>query len=79
MDELPNRTYKTPTRIKKAVSFIIHESAEAFFVKLFTDAVEAMPQAIRVTIAPKDLHLAIRLRGYKDNILFGWKPLNPGK
>ena len=25
MDELPDRTYNTPTRIKKAVAFIIHE------------------------------------------------------
>ncbi len=61
MDELPNRTYKTPTRIKKAVVSIIHKSAEAFIVKLFMDAVEAMAQAKMVTITPKDIHQAVRL------------------
>ncbi len=78
MDELPNRTYKTLMRIKKAVASIIHELAEAFIVKLLTDAVDAMAHAKRVATTPKDLHLSIRLRDYKDNVLFGWKPLNPG-
>ena len=79
MEELQNLTFKTPTRIKKAVASIIHESAEAFIVELFMDAVEAMAHAKRVTIAPKNPHLAIRLRGCKENVLFGWKPLSPGK
>ncbi len=79
MDKLPNRTRKTLTRITKAVVSILHESAKAFIVKLFTDAIEAMAHAIRVTITPKDLHLAICLQSYKENVLFGWKSLNPGK
>ncbi len=79
MVELQGRTHKTPTRIKNEVASILHESAEAFTIKLFTDALEAMLHAKQVAITPEDLQINIRLQGYKDKVLFGWKRLSLNK
>ena len=52
-------------------------ATESFISDLFSDAVEAMVHAKRVTLVPKDLHLAIRMRGYDKGILDGWVPGKP--
>ena len=52
-------------------------ATESFIINLFSDAVEATVHAKRVTLMPKDLHLAIRMRGYDKGILDGWTPGKP--
>ena len=52
-------------------------ATEDFISDLFSDAVEAMVHAKRVTLMPKDLHLAIRMRGYDKGVLDGWTPGKP--
>ena len=50
-------------------------ATEAFISDLFGDAVEAMVHAKRVTLMPKNLHLAIRMRDYGRGfwMLDSWK------
>ena len=49
----------------------LHEASEAFLVGVFEDANECCIHAKRVTLFPKDIHLAMRIRGdYRD--------MNPG-
>ncbi|CAB4014222.1 histone H3 [Paramuricea clavata] len=44
----------------------MQEAAEAFLVRLFEDANLCAIHAKRVTIMPKDIHLARRIRGRSD-------------
>ena len=46
-------------------------ATEDFISDLFSDVVK------RLTLMTKDLHLAIRLRGYDKGILDGWTSGNP--
>ena len=50
---------------------------EVFISDLFSGAVEAMIQAKRVTLMPRDIHLAIRMKGYDKGILDEWPPGKP--
>ncbi|XP_028394702.1 histone H3.3-like [Dendronephthya gigantea] len=44
----------------------LQEAAEAFLIRLFEDANLCAIHAKRVTIMPKDIHLARRIRGRSD-------------
>ena len=57
----------------------LQESAEALLVSLLESALEAAIHAKRVTVQPRDLHLAIRMRGLDYGVLSGWKPIYKGK
>ena len=64
------------TRWKDEAREGLQWATESFIRDLFSDAVETIIHAKRVTPMPKDLHLAVHMRGYDKGILDGW---NPGK
>jgi len=55
--------YKTDLRFQSSAVLALQEAAEAYLVSLFEDTNLAAIHAKRVTIQPKDLQLARRLRG----------------
>ena len=55
--------FKTDLRFQSAAILCLHEAAEAYLVRLFDDANLCAIQARRVTIMPKDILLARRIRG----------------
>ncbi|KZV67097.1 histone 3 [Peniophora sp. CONT] len=55
--------FKTDLRFQSSAIMALQEAAEAYLVSLFEDTNLAAIHAKRVTIQPKDLALARRLRG----------------
>ena len=55
--------YKTDLRFQSAVILCLQEATEAYIVRLFDDANLCAIHARRVTIMPKDILLARRIRG----------------
>ncbi len=55
--------FKTDLRFQSAAVLALQEAAEAYLVGLFEDTNLAAIHAKRVTIMPKDLQLARRIRG----------------
>ena len=55
--------FKTDLRFQSSAVMALQESAEAYLVSLFEDTNLAAIHAKRVTIQPKDVALARRLRG----------------
>jgi histone H3 len=55
--------YKTDVRFQSSAIMALQESAEAFLVGLFEDTNLCANHAKRVTIMPKDMALARRIRG----------------
>ena len=55
--------FKTDLRFQSAVILCLQEAAEAYLVRLFDDANLCAIHARRVTILPKDIQLARRIRG----------------
>ena len=55
--------YKTDLRFQSAVVLCLQEVMEAYLVRLFDDANLCAIHARRVTIMPKDIQLARRIRG----------------
>ena len=55
--------FKTDLRFQSAAILCLQEAAEAYLVRLFDDANLCAIHARRVTIMPKDLFLARRIRG----------------
>ena len=58
--------YKVDIRFKPSAVMALQEAAEAYLVSLFEDTNLAAIHAKRVTIQPKDLALARRLRGERS-------------
>ena len=56
-------TFKSELRFKSTAILAIQEASEAFLVELFEDANLCAIHAKRVTIMPKDVQLARRIRG----------------
>lgn len=56
---------KSEVRYQGSAIAAMQEAAEAYLVRLFEDVNHCAIHARRVTIMPKDLHLARRLRGDK--------------
>ena len=54
---------KVDLRFQSTAILALQESAEAYLVSLFEDVLLCALHAKRVTIEPKDLQLALRLRG----------------
>jgi len=54
----------TDLRVTKAAAEALQEAVEAHMVELLDDSNLCAIHARRVTIMPKDMRLAIRLRGY---------------
>jgi histone H3 len=55
--------YKTDLKFKVSTFDVLQEASEAFLVRLFEDAYLCAIHAKRVTLMPRDLLLARRLRG----------------
>jgi histone H3 len=55
--------FKTDIRFQSTAVLALQEAGEAYLVKLFEDANLAAIHAKRVTIMPKDMQLARRIRG----------------
>ncbi|CAD6890116.1 unnamed protein product [Tilletia laevis] len=58
--------YKWDIRFQSAAIGALQESAEAYLVSLFSDMNLAAIHAKRVTVMPKDMKLARRLRGERN-------------
>ena len=56
-------SFKTILRFQSSAVLALQEAAEAYLVGLFEDTNLAAIQAKRVTIMPKDIQLARRIRG----------------
>jgi histone H3 len=59
----PHTEYKTDLRFQSAAILALQEAAETYLVGLFEDTNLCAIHARRVTIMPKDLQLARRIRG----------------
>ena len=57
--------YKSDLRFQSQAILALQEATEAYMVSLFEDTNLCAIHAKRVTIMPKDLHLARRIRGEK--------------
>jgi histone H3 len=58
--------FKTDLRIQGSASFALQEASEAYLVGLFEDTNLCAIHAKRVTIMPKDIQLARRIRGERS-------------
>jgi histone H3 len=58
--------FKTDLRFQSSAVLALQEASEAYLVSLFEDTNLAAIHAKRVTIQPKDLQLARRLRGERS-------------
>ncbi|KAE8240510.1 hypothetical protein A4X13_0g7765, partial [Tilletia indica] len=61
--EICQDVIKTDMRFQSGALGALQEASEAYLVSLFEDTNLAAIHAKRVTIMPKDMHLARRLRG----------------
>ena len=57
------QNFKTDLRFQSSAILVLQESAEAYLVGLFEDTCLCAIHARRVTIMPKDIQLARRIRG----------------
>ena len=57
------QTYKSDVRFQSTAMLALQEASEAYLVGLFDDTNMCAIHARRVTIMPKDMRLAIRIRG----------------
>ncbi|KAG6906917.1 hypothetical protein DXG01_011376 [Tephrocybe rancida] len=69
--------FKTDLRFQSSAVMALQEAAEAYLVSLFEDTNLAAIHAKRVTIQPKDLALARRLRGERSRSGSGKQPPSP--
>jgi histone H3 len=60
-----SQDYKTDLKFQSAAILALQEASEAYLVGLFEDTNMCAIHAKRVTIMPKDIHLARRIRGEK--------------
>ncbi|XP_032752827.1 histone H3-like centromeric protein CSE4 [Rattus rattus] len=61
--------FKTDLRFQSSAVMALQEASEAYLVGLFEDTNLCAIHAKRVTIMPKDIQLARRIRGERDRIL----------
>ena len=57
------QNYKTDIKWQSTSILCLHEAAEAYMVQLFTETNLCAIHAKRITIMPKDMQLARRIRG----------------
>lgn len=66
--------FKTDTRWQSTALLALQESAEAYLVGLFEDTNLCAIHAKRMTIFPKDMQLARRIRGERDTVTVSVPP-----
>ena len=64
-------TFRSDLRFQSSAVMALQEAAEAYLVGLFEDTNMCAIHARRVTITPKDMALARRIRGERDPIPLG--------
>ena len=62
----PTQKFKVDVRFRSSALMAIQEAAEAYLVRLFKDTNLCAIHAKRVTIMPKDIQLARRIRGERN-------------
>jgi len=62
--------YKSDLRFQSSAISALQEAAESYIISLFEDTQFCAIHAQRVTIQPKDLQLARRLRGENFQVLY---------
>ena len=67
------------TRIQPVAIEALQWAAEAFISDLFAASVDEMVHAKRKTLNVEDLHITIKMKGYKDDLLEDWEPVEPEK
>ena len=67
------------TIIQPVATEALKWAAEAFVSGLFSDSVDEMVYAKRKTLNTEDLHITIKMKGYKDDLLEDWEPVEPEK
>ena len=60
-----SQDFKSDLRFQTAAILCLQEAAESYMVKLFEDTLLCALHAKRVTVMPKDLQLARKIRGEK--------------
>jgi len=60
--EITEKITPTPTRFQALAMECLQTAAETYLVHLFEDANQCTIHAKRVTLFPKDIHLALRIR-----------------
>ena len=65
------------TRIQPLAIEALQWAAEAFISDLFSDSVDEMVHAKRKTLNIEDLHITIKMKGYKYDLLEDWNLSNP--
>ena len=60
------RSFNLEMRLQSTAVLCLQEAAEAYLVGLFEDTNLCAIHAKRVTIMPRDMHLARRIRGERD-------------
>jgi histone H3 len=63
-----SQDYKRDIRFQEKAMYALQEATEAYLVGLFEDAQLCAVHGKRVTIMPKDIQLARRVRGEKDGV-----------
>ncbi|KAG2458693.1 H32 protein, partial [Polypterus senegalus] len=61
--DFPGKDFKTDLRFQSSAVMALQEASEAYLVGLFEDTNLCAIHAKRVTIMPKDIQLARRIRG----------------
>ena len=54
-------------------------AAIAFITDSFSDSVDEMVHTKRKTPNIEELHITIKMKGYKDDLLDDWEPVEPEK
>ena len=65
------------TRIQPVAIEALQWAAETFISNLFSDSVDEMVHANRKTLNIEFLHITIKMKGYKDDLLEDWEPVEP--
>ena len=77
--EISDRAYETGSYIKCPLRWAwgaieaLHEGAESYMISLLEDANLLAIHARRITVQPRDIQLARRIRGDKDWSYLGYK------
>ena len=67
------------TRTQPLVIEALQWAAEAFISDLFAASVDEMVHAKWKTLNVEDPHIRIKMKGYKDDLLEDWEPVEPKK
>ena len=62
------KDFKTDLRLQASAIMALQEASEAYLIRLFEDTNLCAIHAKRVTIMPRDMQLARRIRGECNNV-----------